>query len=404
MVEIIIWDIPSIFLGGIAFCILCIGGFLYLKKGIKSEVFKEKIIIFGYTGIFLSFACLVLFYALGALYMAGTYKNFAFFGDLSRVNALSDILFRATYSSMFFGFLFFILLFEFNFKRTKYILSIIGFFLIIAALLAPSNSEINMIPYVYNLIMAVLVLLIFTNWSKFENRIISSFILMGCVCIGWAGGFIGMSIIYERNVLPMWLSSLLICIGGIIMITTLFISPKNLSRSLFYSLMFFCYSFVLVLQISFLLVQIYAGLPITNIIITLVFTVLYVYGLFTNVKAKKSYRSGSIPSEDKEFHPDILSMFVRPQRLTEEEVTVAKEKKICLICKNKVSRFDIYICPECDTLYCENCAKTLSDLENICWVCETPFDASKPIKTGQEKEEIEIKDSEMSQKKRNEKK
>lgn len=393
MAEIIIWDIPSIFLGGIAFCILCIGGFLFLKRGIKSEIVKEKVIIFGYAGIFLSFACFVLLLALSSLYMAGTYKNFAFFGDLSRVGALSDVLFRITYSFMYFGFLFFTLLFEINFKRTKYILSIIGFFLIIGALLiAPFNSEINMIPYAYNLMMAVLVLIIFTNWSKFEYRIKASFILLGCVCIGWAGGFIGISIIYERNILPVWSCALLFCIGGFIMITALFIDPK--SRSMFYNLIFFCNIFILILQIIFLLVEVYAGLPIPIIILTLVFTLFYIYILITNIKAIKSHRVGSILSEEKESHPNILGIFVRPQKLTEEEVTVAKEKKICLICKNKVSRFDLYICPECDTLYCENCAKTLSDLENICWVCETPFDLSKPVNLIQKKEEIEIEESE----------
>ena len=26
------------------------------------------------------------------------------------------------------------------------------------------------------------------------------------------------------------------------------------------------------------------------------------------------------------------------------------------------------------------CAQAMSDLENMCWVCETPFDESKPIR------------------------
>ena len=34
----------------------------------------------------------------------------------------------------------------------------------------------------------------------------------------------------------------------------------------------------------------------------------------------------------------------------------------------------------------------MSDLENMCWVCETPFDPSKPSKPFQkeDKEEIEV--------------
>ena len=43
----------------------------------------------------------------------------------------------------------------------------------------------------------------------------------------------------------------------------------------------------------------------------------------------------------------------------------------------------------------KKCARTLSDLENMCWVCESPFDESKPVrpyKKEEEKEEIEIEE------------
>jgi len=40
----------------------------------------------------------------------------------------------------------------------------------------------------------------------------------------------------------------------------------------------------------------------------------------------------------------------------------------------------MYICPDCDTFYCKKCSKTLVNLENACWVCNHPFDESKPVK------------------------
>ena len=40
----------------------------------------------------------------------------------------------------------------------------------------------------------------------------------------------------------------------------------------------------------------------------------------------------------------------------------------------------MYTCPKCDALYCIKCSDTLSNLENACWVCNTPFDDSKPTK------------------------
>ncbi len=81
-----------------------------------------------------------------------------------------------------------------------------------------------------------------------------------------------------------------------------------------------------------------------------------------------------------------------PQKITEEEVTYYKEKKICLVCKGNIEGFNNYICPKCEVLYCENCARTLIDLENTCWACESPLDKSKPSKPFKRKEdEIPIK-------------
>ena len=80
-------------------------------------------------------------------------------------------------------------------------------------------------------------------------------------------------------------------------------------------------------------------------------------------------------------------MFAKPQKVTEEEVSISKEKKICLVCKGKLARYNIFLCPECNTFYCSKCAHALSDLENACWVCEVPFDESKPVRLPEKKEE-----------------
>ncbi|MFX1337271.1 MAG: hypothetical protein ACFFDK_01535 [Promethearchaeota archaeon] len=77
------------------------------------------------------------------------------------------------------------------------------------------------------------------------------------------------------------------------------------------------------------------------------------------------------------------SLFIISQRtghLTEEEVSIAKEKKICLVCMGKLSGYNIFMCPACDALYCKNCALALETLENACWVCNAPIDPSKPVK------------------------
>ena len=70
---------------------------------------------------------------------------------------------------------------------------------------------------------------------------------------------------------------------------------------------------------------------------------------------------------------------IKPKKLTEEEITFYREQKICLVCKDKTSRFT-YICPKCEAIYCVKCSTALSSLENACWVCNTAFDESKPVK------------------------
>jgi hypothetical protein len=70
----------------------------------------------------------------------------------------------------------------------------------------------------------------------------------------------------------------------------------------------------------------------------------------------------------------------RPEQITDEEVSYYREQKICLMCKGKVAGFNIFLCPKCETLYHKDCARSLSDLENACWVCNEPIDRTKPTK------------------------
>ena len=86
----------------------------------------------------------------------------------------------------------------------------------------------------------------------------------------------------------------------------------------------------------------------------------------------------------------LIRLTKRPDHITEEEVTFHKEKKICLVCKGKLSR-SLYLCPKCDALYCDNCAQALANLENVCWVCDEPLDEAKPTKVMELEEDDSIK-------------
>lgn len=92
---------------------------------------------------------------------------------------------------------------------------------------------------------------------------------------------------------------------------------------------------------------------------------------------KEEEKPLKIDDKEIEVAESLFRLSVRPEHISEEEVTFHKERKICLVCKTKLSRV-IYSCPQCDALYCINCSNSISNLENACWVCNTPFDESRP--------------------------
>ena len=105
------------------------------------------------------------------------------------------------------------------------------------------------------------------------------------------------------------------------------------------------------------------------------------------------------PKKEFKVEEGLFRLTKRPATITEEEVIFHRERKICLVCKGKVGGL-IFMCIECDALYCENCARTLSNLENACWVCNTPFDESKPSKPfKKDVEEVDIEVIDKTKKK-----
>ena len=97
------------------------------------------------------------------------------------------------------------------------------------------------------------------------------------------------------------------------------------------------------------------------------------------------------PKKEIKVESSLFRLTTRPTQITEEEVTFHREKKICLVCKGKVGGFNTYICTSCNVLYCETCARTLANLENMCWVCDSAIDPSKPVKLYEKEKGEEIK-------------
>ncbi|MFW9938707.1 MAG: hypothetical protein ACFFD5_13750 [Candidatus Thorarchaeota archaeon] len=117
--------------------------------------------------------------------------------------------------------------------------------------------------------------------------------------------------------------------------------------------------------------------------------------LFAYLGLREEPEKIKIKPKEKEIkiEDSIFRIAKRPAQITEQEVTYYKEQKICLVCKSKVGGFNAYICTGCDALYCENCARALSTVENACWACNEPIDKSRPSKPFKiEGTEAEVKD------------
>jgi len=84
----------------------------------------------------------------------------------------------------------------------------------------------------------------------------------------------------------------------------------------------------------------------------------------------------------------VQNLTMLTPQVTEEKIAIHKEKKICLVCRGEVLRYT-YIC-ECGAIYCENCARAVSNLENICWACDEPIDYLKSVKPYKEEEKVEV--------------
>ncbi len=83
--------------------------------------------------------------------------------------------------------------------------------------------------------------------------------------------------------------------------------------------------------------------------------------------------------EEVKIEESLFRLIKRPDNVTEEEVIFHREKKICLACKGPVLKVN-FLCPKYEALYCIKCSEELGRLENMCWVCNEPFDDTKPIR------------------------
>jgi len=214
--------------------------------------------------------------------------------------------------------------------------------------------------------------------TKKELKSATSIIILGTI-------FVGIAIVYlfpsrSEGTFPTLLLPIFWIIGIFLCLLPALIKPEKLPQSMIY-----WYSYFVALIIIQIINTIYMFISSTKIEYLFAAFIFLIFFIIESLLAIRSIKKEETSKSTEKI--SVVGIFTKPEHITEEEVSISKEKKICLVCKGKVARNNIFLCPECDTFYCSKCTDALSNLENACWVCETPFDESKPVRLPEKKEE-----------------
>ncbi len=330
---------------------------------------------------------------LGHFFISGSYTDFIYYGDFDNTGLLFEVFFKIDYILWAFGAALFILAFEVSIKRTKYVLTIIQIPLILLLIILPYSSARFVHHYVLyplntTIIIAVIVLL--SKESRFELKAISSLLFFGVLFLMISSGLVSKDVKALNFQYLLYLSPIFYIIGALVVILPLIINPIHLSHALKFWLLSGISVVIVIFSIESLLIYEISiiGLSVEEVFQIVLYLFMLLVVIFLEYQVIKDIKSNKL-QDKKEDMPNILEMFTKPQRVTEEEVSVSKEKKICLVCKGKISGLN-FMCSKCGTFYCLKCSEALSNLENVCWGCNNPIDKSKPSKPYEKEEDMVI--------------
>ncbi|MFX0136695.1 MAG: hypothetical protein ACFFDN_23870 [Candidatus Hodarchaeota archaeon] len=385
MAQVMIWNPIERFLWGVTIMVLLITAIQYLRNSRKFNTINESLISFGVSASFFGMLLQVIFYFISDLVVPGNFHiDSNFYGDYGLVNINYEIIVKLGNLVGYVGVMIFYFSFERIIKKTRYILSIFMSFGMIILIIMPFEIMMNFSEILFATVVLTYlsIFVIYTRWSRLELKALTSFVFFGTVLIQY-GIYLSVRIIKVLNVIPLIFAPIFYISGILLCLIPTVIDPNFFSRTI--RLWLILGISTIIFNITWLVIFFVLRLSGTFLIIFIIntlATVFYVYLIIKSIKGEDSKKS-------REKQEEILLAFSRPKRITEEEVSISKEKKICLVCKGKLSR-SLYLCPKCDAFYCDNCAQALSNLENVCWVCDEQIDQSKPIKLSKKDDEIMI--------------
>jgi hypothetical protein len=344
---------------------------MYLNQGRKHKDINERRVSFGYSYVFFMSTSSLVFFLLSELQIPGTYIHHVFYGDYNATGVSYEIFIKYNWILAGSQFILFFYAFERYVKKTKYLITSSNILLIVVLIILPFNLMLFMsITFLY-LLLFLIVLLLYTKWSRIELKAVSALILIGTILITVGSGFNNPNS-KTVGLIPLPIIPIFFILGFIFFLLPTIVNSRYFTSGPKYWKIIggLVIGLLVALEIiSFL--YLIDPLNITMLSILLSFVIFSLYYTLKFIKPEMIIEKGEEPK-------DVLAAFRRSKEITEEEITISKERGICVVCKGKLER-KMYICPSCNTFYCNNCSESLAELENMCWVCNTPFDKSKPV-------------------------
>ena len=393
MADVILYSVFDIYLIGIGTVLSLITAIRYFGLAKRKENPSEKSIVKAVAWIWVFFTILLILLTLSLFYLEGEFIGYIYRGNFDNPSLIYMWLAKGAYIAWFAAFIFYFYTYEKIFNKRIHLGSfgcILSILLIIFLPYELAMYEFFPIAFTIIGIYAVHTWFTLMKKSQRELRAATSFIIIGNL-------FISLLIVYMSPVLmrlgdtPILIFPILFIFGTLLIISPTVFKPEFFSRNIKY---WYLFSIIYIGAMAINLVYMVVLNQIELILAALFFLIFYAVECLILIRFIKREEVLGVEGDI-----GVRGIFTKPEKVTEEEVSISKEKKICLVCKGKVLRNNIYLCPECSTFYCLKCSEALSNLENACWVCETPFDESKPVKPFKKEEEIDVEISEKPQKK-----
>lgn len=374
----------SILLWGMAILLQLYCGVKYFSIGLKQGKNKENIILKGFTVFLICWAIAYVFWFFANFELSLSYDNRIFYGNRENTPPNFIIMDKIGGSFYVIGYTSLFYCFEKIFRITRFSITIVNIIVLILCLFLPYDSFVGLFSFmaVVNICIFYIMLLFLTKWSRPEFKVVSAMFSFGNSLIA-VGIMLFTPVFLSLSLFPLILIPIFIIIGNVFFLLPTIINPdKILMSKLFWIFALAGGNSIAVVMviISFPYLPIELGISYVAAII-----LFFILGYFV-IKDVITKPDTLIPEREK-LKPtkDILAVFTRPQKITEEEVSISKEKKICLVCKGNVVGKS-FICFKCGAFYCIKCFNALTNLENACWACDNALDKSKPVKLTKEKE------------------